>query len=387
VSRPFNLALVIEKVPKALLQRFLSQFRGFSDLDWTKLPPNDPEPILKTLYAFSEPDKSRIVMRLRQVHALADSQGAAVLCNAARDCQLPQVAAMFATMKNHFERAFWCLAEQPKVFNHEWVYAYVYCLRRSARETRLGFPPGKIQIGRTQINRITELIREIYRVEGRAELCKVDHWEQDALHVFHAYPSDFLDQIDSYDATGELTSISIRPPFHIVFQVDGQAGSVNLLCQAGGARHDELFKRFSMAVYGVPPPARAKRAFDLQALRDPAHEFRRDPRHCIAALRVTALRLQFPENARHRALFEVDRADPDDSIFDLIGKKLSGGLRTLAKAKILSAEFQAIFRSPGEPEKIVNFKITVPRWCDLDDDPEGRILSGYLPAWGLQGNG
>ena len=80
----------------------------------------------------------------------------------------------------------------------------------------------------------------------------------------------------------------------------------------------------------------------------------------------------------------MDRDDPDDSIYDVLRAKLSGGLRELARTRILSAELQAIFRRPRELERVVKFKITTPRWCDLEDDPEARVLWGYLPAWGLE---
>jgi hypothetical protein len=214
----------------------------------------------------------------------------------------------------------------------------------------------------------------------------VDHREHDGVHVFHAYPSDYLDEIDSYSPDGQLTSVRVTPPFHIVFYLNGPAGSVSLLAKGGANRHEELFRRFSLAAFGAPPPPpAAKRTYDLRVLKDHKHEFRRKPADHIALVRVISLRLQFHEQSAHRSLFEVDPDDPQDSIYDLLRAKLSGGLRELAKSKILSAIFQAVFRAPGQPEKVINFKISIPRWCDLDDDsPEDRILSRYLPAWGLE---
>jgi hypothetical protein len=384
VSQPYNPRVVVEKTPNTLLHRFLSRYNVFSDLDWKTLAENDAGPILQRLPALDEADRHHIAVRWRQVHALADSTGTAVLTKAGHDCGL-NIADVLAAMKNAYERAFWCLVEHPRLFDHEHVYAYTFSLPRTSRETRVGFPEGKVKVTGEFIESLKVQIKEVYKDEERAHLCRVDHREHEGLHVFHAYPSDYLDEIDSYGADGQLTTVTVTPPFHIVYYVDGSAGSVSLLAKGGADKHEELFKRFSILAYGAPPPPRAaKRTFDLRVLKDRNHEFRRKPADHIAVVRVVALRLQFAENAQHKAWFEVDRDDPDDSIYDVLRAKLSGGLRELARARILSAELQAIFRRPRELERVVKFKITTPRWCDLEDDPEARVLWGYLPAWGLE---
>jgi len=384
VSQPYNPRVVVEKTPNVLLRRFLSPYKAFSDLDWKTLAENDAEPILQRLPALDEADRHYIGVRWRQVHALADSMGTAVLSEAGRDCQL-DVADRLAAMKNAYERAFWCLVEHPRLLDHQRVYAYTYSLPRTSRETRVGFPEGKVDVTEAFIDDLREHIKEVYKDEERAHMCRVDHREHDGVHVFHAYPSDYLDEIDSYGPDGQLTTVSIMPPFHIVYYLDGPAGKVSLLAKGGAGKHEELFKRFSIAAFGAPPPPRAaKKTYDLRVLKDPKHEFRRKPTDHIALVRVIALRLQFHEQWQHRGLFEVDPDDPHDSIYDLLRAKLAGGLRELARSKILSAVLQAVFRAPGQREKVVSFKISVPRWCDLDDDPEDRILWQYLPAWGLE---
>lgn len=383
MSQPYNPRVVVEKTPNVLLHRFLSRYNAFSDLDWKTLAENDAGPILQRLPALDEADRHHIAVRWRQVHALADSMGTAVLSEAGRELNL---ADKLAAMENAYERAFWCLVEHPHLFDDQRVYAHTYGLPRTSRETRLGFPEGKVNVTDGFIDGLREQIKDVYKEEQRAQMCRVDHREHDGVHVFHAYPSDYLDEIDSYGPDGQLTSVPVTPPFHIVFYQDGRAGSVSLLAKGGADKHEELFKRFSIAAFGAPPPPRAaKRTYDLRVLKDQNHEFRRKPADHIAIVRVIALRLQFHEQAQHRSLFEVDPDDPSDSIYDLLRAKLNGGLRELARSKILSAVLQAVFHPPRQPEKVVNFKISVPRWCDLDDDgSEERILWRYLPAWGLE---
>ena len=384
MSQPYNPRVVVEKTPNALLQRFFSSYDAFTDLDWKALAQNGTGTIFDRMSKLDKADQHHIGVRWRQVHALADSTGTVTLTKAGRDWGL-NLADELAAMQNAYERAFWCLVTHPRLFDHELVYAYTFSLPRTSRETRVGFPGGKIDVTAEFIENLKAQIKEVYKDEERAHLCRVDHREHDGLHVFHAYPSDYLDELDSYAADGQLTTVTVRPPFHIVFYLNGPAGSVSLLAKGGADKHEELFKRFSTVAYGVPPPPRAaKKTFDLRILKDRNHEFRRRPSDHIALVRVVALRLQFPENSQHKAWFEVDRDDPNDSIYDVLRAKLNGGLRELARTRILSAELQAIFRRPSELEKTVKFKITTPRWCDLEDDVEGKTLWGYLPEWGLE---
>jgi hypothetical protein len=384
VSQPYNPRAVVEKTPNVLLHRLLSPYKAFADLDWKALAENDAGPILQRLSALDEADRHHIGVRWRQVHALADSMGTAVLTQAGRACKF-DIADKLAAMKNAYERAFWCLVEHPQLFDHQRVYAYTYGLPRTSRETRVGFPDGKVDVTEAFIDNLKLHIKDVYKEEERAHLCRVDHREHDGVHVFHAYPSDYVDEIDTYGSDGQLTSVRVTPPFHIVYYLDGPAGSVSLLAKGGADKHDELFKRFSLAAFGAPPPPRAaKKTYDLHVLKDHKHEFRRKPADHIALVRVIALRLQFHEKSQHRSLFEVDPDDLDDSIYDLLRAKLVGGLRELAKSKILSAVLQVVFRAPGQPEKVINFRISVSRWCDLDDGPEDKILWRYLPAWGLE---
>lgn len=120
MSQPYNPRVVVERTPNALLHLFLSRYKAFSDLDWKTLAENDAGPILQRLLAMDETHRHHIGVRWRQVHALADSTGTAVLTKAGHECGL-NIADGLAAMKNAHERAFWCLVEHPRLFDHEQV--------------------------------------------------------------------------------------------------------------------------------------------------------------------------------------------------------------------------------------------------------------------------
>ncbi len=393
MSLPYNPRTVIKKTSNALLQQFLSPHQAFSGFNWEKLEEDDPEPIIQRLPALEDAVRREIAIRWRQVHALADSAGTAVLGEAARDAKLPgsgklNFADTLATLRNGHERAFWCLVNHPSLFDDQRVYAHAYSLPRTSRETRIGFPQGEVAVTHELVDSLKHHIQEVYSDEERAKMCRIDHREHDGVHILHAYPSDYSDEVDSYTAEGILGSVKVTPPFHIIFYVNGPAGSVSLLAKGGSGKHAELFNRFSLATYGVPPPPRTtKKTYDLRVLKNQNHQFHAEPKHHISSVRVVVLRLQFPESYRHIGLFEVDADDPKDSIYKLLQKKLSDGLLELKRTTIKSAVLQVVFHPPGGAERIVQFKVSTPRWCDLDDGPDDRIVAGYLPAWGIEASG
>ena len=86
----------------------------------------------------------------------------------------PDLAAHLETKKNAYERVFWCLIEHPKLFDSEPVYAHTYSLPKSSRETRVGFPEGKVAITEPMISKLKEHIQATFKLEERAKKCKME---------------------------------------------------------------------------------------------------------------------------------------------------------------------------------------------------------------------
>ena len=388
MSQSYTPRTVVGRTSNALLQRFLSDHRPFDDLDWKKLKENDAEPILQRLQMLEEAQRRQIGVAWRKVHDLADAQGTAVLIAAGRDAGL-NIANDLAAKRNAYERAFWCLLEYPHLLDSQRVYAHIYDFSKPCLETRVGFPQGKVTVTDSTLDGLRQQIQSLYqREEQRGYMCKMDHRERDGIHFIHAYPSDYDDEVDSYGSNGELTTVSVKPPFHIAFYLDGSAGSVTMLAKGGADKREALFKGFSTSILRCPTvPKPEKKTYDLSLFKDPNHKLRTDPAHHLRPLRVIAMRLQFAGRSRHRALFEVDTHDPHDSIYDLLRTKLRGGLDELTNSTILSVVLQATFSVPGQQERIVNFRISKPTWCNLDYDPEGRILRKYLQTWKIEKGG
>ena len=387
MSQPYNTRVVVQKTPNALLKKYLSAHSSFHDFDWSKLSENDAEPILVCLRSMGTDERQKIGSRFRQVHALASPTGTATLTKAGE--RIPGFAALLKARKNAFERAFFCLTDYPELFDSEMVCAYTYSLPKTSREVRAGFPAKAISIDAEFIGLLKIQIGETYKGEERAQLCAIDcSQNDDGVHVIHAFPSDYEDEIDSYQSDGKITSISVRPPFHLVFFVDCRAGKVSLLAKGGADKHDELFERFSRTAFGVPPPPRTvRKTYDLSLFKDPNLKFEMLPEHHFRKLRVTAIRIHFIGKPRHRARFEVDRADPRDDIYKVLAQKLRGGMPELAKSSVLSVDLQAIFVPPGRSAEKVEFSISMPRWCTLGDEGAEGLLRQYLQTWKIETDG
>jgi len=135
-----------------------SRLWRFADIDWKELAENDAEAILQRVRKLDETDRRLIGVRFRQVHALANSRGTTVLI-AAVGARGKELAAHLEGKKNAYERAFWCLVEHPKLFDSEPVYAYTYSVRQASRETRVGFPEGKVVITEAMIDQLRDKIK------------------------------------------------------------------------------------------------------------------------------------------------------------------------------------------------------------------------------------
>ena len=278
MSQPYNPRVVVEKTPNALLQKFLTPYEAFSGLEWAKVPENDADPILQRARKTEESDRRLIGLRFRQVHALANSRGTVVLIAASGNMG-PDLATKLAVRNNAYERAFWCLVEHPKLFDSELVYAYTHSLPKTSRETRIGFPEKKIVITEAMINDLREYIKAAYKGEERAKECKIDHREQDGVHLLHAYPSDYVDEIDSYGPDGQLIGVSVMPAFPLVYYLDETTGAATVLATGGADKIDALFGGIGKAIYGTPaPPKAGKKTYDLSLFKTPSSNIRQTPR-------------------------------------------------------------------------------------------------------------
>lgn len=387
MSQPYNPCVVAQKTPNALLNRFFSGYGAFADIDWKELAENDAEAILQRVRKLDETDRRLIGVRFRQVHALANSRGTTVLI-AAVGARGKELAAHLEGKKNAYERAFWCLVEHPKLFDSEPVYAYTYSVRQASRETRVGFPEGKVVITEAMIDQLRDKIKGTFKPEERAQKCKIDHREQDGVHLFHAHPSDYRDEIDSYGPDDQIIGVPVLPPFAVVYYLDEATGGVTVLTKGGAHKVEALFDGFGKAIFNMAAPPRAgKKTYDLSLFKDPNFEYKTDPADQLRLLRVTAMKIHFPGEPSHRARFEVDLNNRHDNLYALLRSELRGELDKLVRSTILNVDLQAIFGGPGGTEEVIDFKITAPRWCTLGFDGREGTLRRYLRLWRIENDG
>ena len=191
MSQPYDLRVGLEKTPNVFLETFFSKFAAFAGLDWKTLAETDTDPILERLKKSDESEWRRAGVMFRQAHTLANSQGTAVLIAAARDCGL-EISDELAALNNHYERATWCMVNHPSLFDSTRVYAHTYSLPKTSRETGIAFPQQAVIVDQEMKDALVQEIKNAFKGEKRAQECRLDHREQDGVHLFHAYPSDYV---------------------------------------------------------------------------------------------------------------------------------------------------------------------------------------------------
>lgn len=387
MSEPFNEHAVIEKAPSALLQQFLSLFPAFSGFDWTSPSAKNINLVLQHIRAADERDQRLIDIRFRQLHALANTHGTTLLISVAREAGF-DVGEQLSAKRNAFERAFWCLVEHPALFDTEKIFAYTHSLPKVSKETRCGFPQGRVIVNEETVADLTLRIKAVFKNEKRGQDCHVDHRVHNGIHLFTANPADYGEDVESWLPNGEFSTVSVRPPIRVAIYLDESTGAVTILAKGGTEKHESLFEAFAQAVFHSDPPRRAgKKTYDLSIFKNPNYELTIDPADHFTRPRVVWMKLQFPESRYHKATFEVNPKDPTDNIYDKLRKKLRGGFDELTRATIESVELQTIFNVPGEAEEVVQFRTTVPRWCTLDHEGKEGIVRRHLKPWGVETDG
>ena len=300
------------------------------------------------------------------MHALANSRGTAVLIAASGD-QYPGLAMQLAARKNAYERAFWCLVEHPKLFDSELVYAHTYSLPKTSRETRVGFPEGKVVITEAMHQQPEGAHPGHLQTRGARKEMQDRPPGTGRRPPAACLSSDYSDEIDSYGPDDQLVGVSVMPPFPVVY-LPGRNDRRRDRARQGGRPQDRrlCLSGFGKVVFNSPaPPKAGKKTYDLSLFKDPKFEYQTDPAHQLRTLRVTAMKIHFPGRPRRRARFEVNPHDPHDDLYALLRSELRGGLDKLARSTILSVDLQAVFGSPGGKEEVVDFSISAPRWCTL----------------------
>jgi len=358
------------------------------DFKWCGKAEQDIENILARLREIDAPQRRGLGRVLGQIHALANGSGTAVLVAAASDKSLC-IREPFSKLKNAYERAFWCFLNHRSLFDSVRVHAFTYSLPKSSSETRIVDVQGDFEaLTETHANGLVAEIKRLYGDEDRAKNCRLDHHVADGILVVHAYPSDYVDEVDSYLPDGELTSVSIQPPFHIFFYLDKNAGTLSLLAKGGADKHDGLFNGFARSVLHCEPPIKfQQQTYDLSLFKSPNLNLAIDPADNLRPPRVVQMKVEFPESHHHRALFEVNRRDARDNIYALIEAKLQDGLSELSRAKIIAVELQAVFTPPGQPVEEIIFRISTPRWCTLGHEGRDAVLRRYLRSWKVETDG
>ncbi len=298
------------------------------------------------------------------------------------------MAAKLAAMKSAHDRALWMCLEYPDIIDNARTLARIEALPKRMWESRQGLPVQQLVVTDAVRAELQCQIKEMYQPEQcRADHCEVEYMRREGgIDCFFAYPADYWDEREGYDAAGQFERTSWNPAFKIVFAYHSADGSLDVYAQGGTKIRSRLAHIFARAVLGADQELKLPEldGFDLDILKDPNLTFPTNPADRIAFVRIQSLKLRFHGIKPGTFDVSIDARRRQGSIHEVLADKFRDEHARLATATVSGAVLQAFFLTPGGKERSISFRLSMPSFCDLEDSPEDQILRAYLPVWGIQ---
>ncbi|MCC6392607.1 MAG: hypothetical protein IT167_18550 [Bryobacterales bacterium] len=369
----------LRQAPNRLLHSYFQTKGLLLDLPWKDFRETRIDPIHQAILALPEAQRRDIGRDFRAIWELASRRGSALLTRIAKqwDVELPTSA---ANRRTPYERAMSAFLEQPALFAEATTAARWEFLPRGLMEKRNGLPQIAPDTSESALADFGRLLARYYQeAQDRGEHCKVEHFAQNHLDYFFAYPADYWNTLLGYEVDGELSRRDWKPAFEVVIVYDRRAGTVEICAEGGSKVRAELGARFARAILHVDQdPAPLQEAeYNLQGLLDRNFIFNTQPGENFELVRVKSIRVRWPGIQKRYVNFDVDGRNTHLNVHDLIEEALRGVVER-DRLVVVGASIQAVFSN-----RSVSFDLGWPSTCNLGDTPEELVLKECLKRWGI----
>jgi hypothetical protein len=386
MTRQYSAKTFLRNTPNDILRQYFEQRQIDLKLEWVRLHETEVNPIFLALEELPERTRSEVDSDFRIINELACDDGVqAILEEAAfwgRDW-----AEQFASMRNHYERAFWTFLNEPRRFHVAGCFHEMDRLggwRRRFVGRRL-----EAQDDEDALAELERRVRLFYRRQGRGRFCHVDYYERrdPERHCYFAYPEDYASTDVGYDENGHFLHRPRRSAFEVIFVYRPEEGVLELHAKGNKRQNAELAEIFCTTILGLVelPDENDRVPFDLTALKNPDFPFTTDPADRIAAVHVRQLRFDLPEPTRGRLTVSAHASDHRPrALRDLVDRAIDRAQMPLDALHVSQAKLRLVFAPRnGERPKTLTFEVTYPDRCTLKDDPHDQIAKKCLRQWGI----
>ena len=320
MTRQFSIPTMSRMVPKPLLKEFLVRMdHGDLALDWELLSERKIGPIIDALGDLAKDELDKIESALRGVFDLACETGINALIEGALQCGEMNLPVVMPADVGPYHKAMWAWLNRPQAFEKASLIHQVDNLTWWRKRNDL--PQREPRSGAEVVRRLEEELSELFTWEqGRGQKCTVERFcRSDGTHYFFAHPDDFVQNVVTHDAEGNLVPQAIRPTFVVVFAYRATEGSLELYAKVPTKLKPKLEAMFADVALGKElGPWEPDASYDLNVLKDRHLDLTPDLEDRLDVA-IKKLRLSF-KNTGRRALLEV--TEEDDDIYQMIDDTL-----------------------------------------------------------------
>lgn len=381
MSRQFSIPTVLRMAPNALLRELFAEM-DYAQLgrDWEGMGEHQIEPVQRAISIQPAEVQLRIETELRDLFDLACESGIAAICEAADLCGMIS----FATQLPHgglYHKVLWTRLNYLDIFQRA-LRIHSFDVLNWWRK-RNDLPSRSIEVTDALLSQLARELSALFeRTQGRGYPCTVEYQRRGpAVQYFFAHPDDFAQEAMCHDDERQLTPITVRPTFNVVFAYNQSEGSLELHAKVPARLKQQLERLFASIVLDTElGPWEPDAAYDLDRLKDRSFPLATDPEDRVSA-QVRSLRFS-GSNTGRRAVVEI--SDDRDNIHDAVDEWIDKGSVPFEQVHVTRATFRFWFDEVGGRKAgTETFDVTWPSSCNLRGRRPERvaIIEKYLKRW------
>lgn len=389
----FNPYDFLKRVHKPTLGEFLAAHGLLTEVDWAHMPSRDLAPMLEVWNQLSEDDRERMELIFRKVWLLGRT-GDGIRCAIdllTSPAYGEAVVEAVEQVPGLLGKALWIRQHHQDVFEEACELRVFDTWGRRTRWKRCDLPVDVApDLGTDAREALRDQVSTFYqRTQGCGKRCTVHTVQRGDTYFWFLYPEDHSEEHLDYQ-DDEPEPIILHPAFQVIFAYEPARGSLEICARTVGDGRETLEAAFAESILHsrMPDQVEPPPVYTPQCLLDRHHVF--TPVPGIHRVRVRSLRcLLLGARTRSRNPMVTINAgsseDPDD-IHHAIDRTIGPNRQREGLLHVVSATIQVWLeeRNRRGNRKRVDFTITIPDGCNLEDDPEHRLIRDALVTWDLE---
>lgn len=376
----------MRQVSNSLLREYFAK-RGLAlDVSWDTLKETQVEPLWEAWQRLEPGEQHKAEAEFNDVNRLANEGGVGVLIQEGEWHNL-DLAAAFAELDDHVDKAMWTFLHQPAVFDVAVLFQAADSIASQRWHKWINLPPRPPADDAAACEQLGRLLSEYFLLkQGRGRHCKVEVYQRAGNYYYFAFPEDYARAEQDFDERGELNRRTHRPAFQVVFVYNPVAGTLDASAPGGKLVVDALMRMAVECLQGISHKAGPKdeRVYALERLVDAQLAWDYPVTAGIARVWVKSLRLTF-KASKQRLTLEGPEPGTVHSLYARL-TKTNGARPTIVADSVYVT--QAVLRveyAPRNNRKLNSrdIRLTYPNTCNLGQDDRDRALREMLIASGI----